>query len=57
MRSHIKTTKPHPSKLEDRSAPLVLLGYDVDNKAYQMFDLRGGKVVNLCGVVFKDKPT
>ena len=25
---HVKNTKPHLSKLEDRSTPMVLLGYE-----------------------------
>ncbi|WVZ79341.1 LOW QUALITY PROTEIN: hypothetical protein U9M48_026932 [Paspalum notatum var. saurae] len=35
---HVKVTKPGPSKLEDRSKPMVLLGYEAGSKAYRMYD-------------------
>ena len=31
--SHVKNTKPHLGKLEDRSIPMVLLGYEEGSKA------------------------
>ena len=48
---------PHLGKLEDRSTPMVLLGYEEGTKAYRLFDPRGGKVVVLCDVVFDEKAT
>lgn len=53
--SHVKVTKPHLSKLEDRSTPKVLLGYEASSKAYQLFNLHGGKEVISCGVVFDNQ--
>ncbi|WVZ71914.1 hypothetical protein U9M48_020443 [Paspalum notatum var. saurae] len=35
---HVKVTKPGLSKLEDRSKPMVLLGYEAGSKAYRMYD-------------------
>jgi hypothetical protein len=35
---HVKNTKPHLSKLEDRSMPMVLLGYEEGSKAYRLYD-------------------
>jgi hypothetical protein len=40
----VKNTKPHLSKLEDRSTPMVLLGYEEGSKAYRLYDPKGGKV-------------
>ena len=52
---HVKNTKPHLGKLEDRSTPMVLLGYEEGNKAYLLYDPRGGKVVVSHDVVFDEK--
>ena len=52
---HIRKTKPVLTKLEDRSAPMVLLGYEEGTKAYQLYDPRGGKVVVSRDVVFDEK--
>ncbi|CAA0841943.1 cysteine-rich RLK (RECEPTOR-like protein kinase) 8 [Striga hermonthica] len=46
---HVKKTKPFLSKLEDRSTPMVFLGYEEGSKAYRLYDPRGGK-----GVVSRD---
>jgi hypothetical protein len=35
-------TKPHLSKLEERSLPMVFLGYEAGSKAYRFFDPCGG---------------
>ena len=51
---HVKATKPHLSKLEDRSMPMVLLVYKVSSKAHRLFDPCGSKVVSL-DVVFDEK--
>ena len=32
---HVKNTKPHLGKLEDRSMPMVLLGYEEGTKVYR----------------------
>lgn len=47
---HVKTTNLHLTKLEDRSMPIVILGYEAGSKAYRLFDLCRGKVVVLCDV-------
>jgi hypothetical protein len=45
-------TKPHLSKLEERSLPMVFLGYEAGSKAYRFFDPCGGRVAVSCDVVF-----
>ena len=49
---HVKKTKLILTKLEDRSTPMVLLGYEEGTKAYQLYDPREGKVVVSRDVVF-----
>lgn len=36
--AHVKTARPHLKKLEDRSTPMVLIGYEQGSKAYKLFD-------------------
>ena len=52
---HVKNTKPHLGKLEDRSPPLVLLGYEEGSKAYRLYDPKRGKVVISRDMVFNEK--
>ena len=52
---HVRKTKPVLTKLEDRSTPMVLLGYVEGTKAYRLYNPRGGKVVVSCDVVFDEK--
>ena len=52
---HVKNTKPHLSKLKDKSTPMVLLGYEEGSKAYQLYDPKRGKVVISRDVVFDEK--
>ena len=52
---HVKNTKPHLGKLEDRSTPMVLLGYEKGSKAYWLYDPKRGKVVISRDVVFDEK--
>ena len=54
---HVKNTKPHLGKLEDRSTSMVLLGYEEDCKAYRLYDPKRGKVVISRDVVFDEKAT
>jgi hypothetical protein len=54
---HVKKTKLNLAKLEDRSTPMVLLGYEEGNKAYRLYDPRGGKVVVSQDVVFDEMVT
>ena len=53
--SHIRKTKPVLTKLEDKSTPMVLLGYEEGTKAYRLYDPHGGKVVVSRAVVFDEK--
>jgi len=52
---HVKNTKPHLGKLQDRSTPMVLLGYEEGSKAYRLYDPKRGKVVISRDVVFDEK--
>ena len=52
---HVRKTKPVLTKLEDRSTPMVLLGYEEGTKAYWLYDPHGGKVVVSRDVVFNEK--
>jgi len=51
---HVKNTKPHLGKLDDRSTPMVLLGYEEGSKAYRLYDPKRGKVVISRDVVFDE---
>ena len=42
---HVKETKPHLRKLEDRSKPMIFIGYELGSKAYRCFDPVNSKVV------------
>jgi hypothetical protein len=51
---HIEMTKPNLSKLEDRSTPMVFLGYEAGSKAYRLYDPRVWRVVVSRDVVFDE---
>ena len=51
---HVRKTKPNLTKLEDRSTPMILLGYEEGTKAYWLYDPCGGKVVVSRDVVFDE---
>ena len=53
--SHVRKMKPVLTKLEDRSTPMVLLGYEEGTKAYRLYDPCGDKVLVSCDVVFDEK--
>jgi hypothetical protein len=36
--AHVKTVRPHQKKLDDRSAPMVFIGYEPGAKAYRVYD-------------------
>ena len=55
--SHVKKMKPNLTKLEDRSTPMVFLGYAEGTKAYRLYDPRRDKVLVLRDVVFDKKAT
>ena len=52
---HISKTKPILTKLEDRSTPMVFLGYAEGTKAYRLYDPHGDKVLVSRDVVFDEK--
>jgi hypothetical protein len=51
---HVKDTRPHLKKLDDRSTPMVFLGYADGSKAYRLFDPVGGRVHVSRDVVFDE---
>ena len=50
--SHVRKTKPILTKLEDRSTPMVFLGYTEGTKVYWLYNPRGNKVLVSRDVVF-----
>lgn len=52
--AHVKDTRPHLSKLEDRSKAMVLLGYEPGSKAYRLFNPVGKRVRVSHDVVFDE---
>jgi hypothetical protein len=52
--SHVKNVKPGLGKLEDRSTPMVFLGYGEGSKAYRLYDPAGGKVVVSRDIIFDE---
>ena len=51
---HMKCTKMSQKKLEDRSTPMVFIGYEVGFKAYLCFDPINGSVDVSRDVVFEE---
>ena len=51
---HVKCTKMPQKKLEDRSTPMVFIGYEVGSKAYYCFDPINGSVHVSRDVVFEE---
>ena len=52
---HVRKTKPNLTKLEDRSTPMVFLGYAEGTKAYRLYDPCRDKVLVSRDVVFDEK--
>ena len=52
---HLRKVKPVLTKLEDKSTPMVLLGYEEGTKAYRLYDPCGGKVVVSRDIMFDEK--
>ena len=50
---HVKETKGHLSRLEDKSKPMLFIGYELGSKAYCCFDPLNSKVIISCDVVFE----
>ena len=51
---HVKTTKGHLSKLEDRSQPMIFIGYELGTKAYKCFDPVNSKVIISRDAIFEE---
>ena len=52
---HVRKTKLNLTKPEDRSTPMVFLGYAEGTKAYRLYDPRGDKVLVSHDVMFDEK--
>ena len=52
---HVRKTKSVLTKLEDRSTPMVLLGYKEGTKAYRLYDPCGDKVLVPRNVMFDEE--
>jgi hypothetical protein len=52
--THVKVTKPHLAKLDDRSTPMVLFGNEPGSAAYRVYDPVGGHVHVSRDVVFDE---
>jgi hypothetical protein len=52
--AHVKVTRPGLKKLDDRSVPMVLLGYEPGSAAYRLFHLPTGRVHVSRDVVFDE---
>ena len=52
---HVKNTKGHLSKLEDRSQPMIFIGYELGTKAYKCFDPINFKVIISRDVIFEEE--
>ena len=52
---HVRKMKPNLTKLEDRSTPMVFLGYAEGTKAYRLYDPRGDKVLVSRDIMFDEK--
>jgi hypothetical protein len=52
--AHAKVTRPHLSKLEDRSKVMVFFGYQPGSKVYRLFDPNSGRVHVSRDVVFDE---
>ena len=52
---HVKETKGHLSKLEDKSKPMIFIGCELGSKAYHCFDLVNSKVIISREVIFEEE--
>jgi hypothetical protein len=52
--AHVKVTRPGLKKLDDRSVPMVFLGYEQGSKAYRLFDPAANRVHVSRDVVFDE---
>ena len=51
---HVKDTRRHQSKLENRSKPMIFMGYELGSKAYKCLDPINLKVVISQDVIFEE---
>ena len=51
---HVKNTKGHLNKLEDKSQPMVFIGYELGTKGYKCFDPVNFKVIISRDVIFEE---
>ena len=51
---HVRDTRRHLSKLEDRSQPMIFIGYELGSKAYKCLDPVNFKVVISRDVIFEE---
>jgi hypothetical protein len=52
---HVKDTTPNLKKLDDRSRPMVFIGYESGFKAYHAYDLVLKKVIVSRDVMFDEQ--
>jgi hypothetical protein len=52
--AHVKNTRPNLKKLDDRSTPMVLFGYEPGTATYRVYDPSSGKVMVSRDVVFDE---
>ena len=50
----MRNTKPHLKKLEDRSTPMIFVGYEAGSKAYKVYNPVDGHVSMTRDVVFDE---
>lgn len=53
-RAYVKETKPGLKKLDDRSRPMVMIGYEHGSKAYRLYDPAKKKLVVSRDVIFNE---
>uniref|UniRef100_A0A0A9HJS9 Retroviral polymerase SH3-like domain-containing protein n=1 Tax=Arundo donax TaxID=35708 RepID=A0A0A9HJS9_ARUDO len=51
----MKKMKPHQTKLDDRSIPVVFIGYEAGTKAYRVFDPVSQRVHVTRDLIFDEK--
>lgn len=52
--AHVKVVSPHQNGLDDRSVPMVMIGYEDSSKAYRTYDPVARRVHVTRDVVFEE---
>ncbi|WVZ93087.1 hypothetical protein U9M48_039098 [Paspalum notatum var. saurae] len=52
--AHVKVTRPHAAKLDDRSVKMVFVGYEPGSKAYRVYDPVAGRLHVSRDVIFDE---